>query len=1508
VRVEDKAGNQGAPSTAFTLTVDTTAPDLSGATVSIDQVTGDNIINSVEAATAKTTLTGKITNLPGDAINPAVTVTLDGTHYNATVTGQTWSVEVDTSVLTGSTSKTVNATLGVTDSAGNSASIDAVPQHYTLDTNAVSIHITTPIAGDDIVNLAESQLPVTISGTTSEIEAGQLVHISVGSLTSSAVVLAGGSWSVAMDLSGLPDGASIPVTAEVSNQAGSPAHASADIAKDTVGPSTNNTVAITAYTDDVEPATGNFGNGTVTNDKLPKLGGTVSGLENGDTVEIFQGNVHLGSATVNGGVWFYQITQELADETYTYQAVITDHAGNPGTASNTFTLTVDTIAPTQTTTITAINDDVEPVTGVVADQGYTNDTAPHIAGTISIALGAHEVVAVYRNDERLGTATVTSTSWTYNDSGLADGQTYTYTARVEDQASNHGAFSSAYTITIDTTQPPSVPTIESYTDDVGKDQGNFPSGTTTDDRQPVLNGTLNADIAPGEHVAIYEGTTLIGTATMDAGSARDWSFELPSLADGSTHTYTARVIDLAGNEGDFSNNFTLKVELEVIVNSQNTLDTTPIITGSTGFHIMPGEYVDVTINGVTYSSKDGAVVVDLLNNTWYIQIPDPNALPTGQHYDVVAELKDASGAVITHDKTLNELYVSAPPQPPSAPPTDDPDNKATAMTIGETGGWRIFANQTIFDANGTDSTSVTSLKANILTGNSGVLGSATFIDFDRDGLMDIIGADSQYQDGQQGYKYIPGSSQTLTSANAYGASNIGKTNVDYEAFQMGWPGQPNDYAGTASVKYSGVGPDGSTSTEYSANAFSWYGGVAGYDKGGDGYVDVIFGDNTPNDNEARGGYDTSFIVNNHGIFNKDPSLVYDATGAPRNNWVESRQATPEKVVSTVDLNNDGMVDLVYGGNAGTNFISARGDSATNRTGNNARLVVASDDGSGNLKVVQIVENMLYDREGTVFDGQSMTWADFDGDGYLDLFQSVGYGANTAAENISRIYFNDAGRISAATTNAGGYQTGAGRSYSMTYTSDAPVMKGGGSLAVDWNADGKMDIIETPYYATTNPGTSGFWNVLLYTNQTADGLVKFDTSVLATAAKQGVGSAISGLLAIDLDWDGDKDLILFTGTKGTIYVENKVQIAYGTAMHVKILDAQGINSLYGNTVQLFDSTGKLVSTQIINPQSGNQTNDSSALVDFYGLDPSQTYSLALLRAVGGQSADVGGLPSLGGNVIENVNAAWTGLQASAPNDCYVFTAEAGNAVNNANIGNGIVGTGYNDTFFATLGTDKYEGGGGTVMISGVTAWSNTGGMDIVDYKLAGNTAVTADLSKTGAQNTGFGTATFSNIEGLSGGSGNDTFTDSTAGGNYFTGRGGNDTFNLIHGGHDTLLYPLLMANDATGGNGSDTVNGWKVGTFEATPKADRIDVSELLTGYTPVSADGYAARFINGTPTINAGDTIASYLRVMQAGDNLQLQIDRDGGGGSFTWTTLLTLNDVHTDLASLLANHQIVVS
>jgi hypothetical protein len=130
---------------------------------------------------------------------------------------------------------------------------------------------------------------------------------------------------------------------------------------------------------------------------------------------------------------------------------------------------------------------------------------------------------------------------------------------------------------------------------------------------------------------------------------------------------------------------------------------------------------------------------------------------------------------------------------------------------------------------------------------------------------------------------------------------------------------------------------------------------------------------------------------------------------------------------------------------------------------------------------------------------------------------------------------------------------------------------------------------------------------------------------------------------------------------------------------------------------------------------------------------------------------------------------------------------------------------------------------------------------------------------------------------------------------------------IGGSDSTQLYRLLSETDATGGNGSGTVDNFKLGIYGETSQASRIDVAQLLTGYHPANADG-PARYVDGRATIDAGDSIGNYLKAAPDGHgNTVIRIDRDGAGSSFSTTPLVTLNSVDTDLSTLLANHQIVV-
>ncbi|MCL2894276.1 Ig-like domain-containing protein [Brenneria sp. MC1SB4.1] len=123
---------------------------------------------------------------------------------------------------------------------------------------------------------------------------------------------------------------------------------------------------------------------------------------------------------------------------------------------------------------------------------------------------------------------------------------------------------------------------------------------------------------------------------------------------------------------------------------------------------------------------------------------------------------------------------------------------------------------------------------------------------------------------------------------------------------------------------------------------------------------------------------------------------------------------------------------------------------------------------------------------------------------------------------------------------------------------------------------------------------------------------------------------------------------------------------------------------------------------------------------------------------------------------------------------------------------------------------------------------------------------------------------------------------TSHGDIATGSVYDDTF-ALGGGGDTVIFNLLDAQDATGGNGSDT---W---TDFSLSDGDQIDVSRLLQGGSDAAG--------------NVGD----WLSVETVNGNTVISIDRDGQGTAFSPTELVTLQGVEVTLDELLENHAITV-
>ncbi|WP_216075322.1 Ig-like domain-containing protein [Acinetobacter indicus] len=156
----------------------------------------------------------------------------------------------------------------------------------------------------------------------------------------------------------------------------------------------------------------------------------------------------------------------------------------------------------------------------------------------------------------------------------------------------------------------------------------------------------------------------------------------------------------------------------------------------------------------------------------------------------------------------------------------------------------------------------------------------------------------------------------------------------------------------------------------------------------------------------------------------------------------------------------------------------------------------------------------------------------------------------------------------------------------------------------------------------------------------------------------------------------------------------------------------------------------------------------------------------------------------------------------------------------------------------------------------------------------------------------------------GGAGDDTIHGGS-GLNILNGGAGADTFVSTSGAQDVVIYDL-QANDATGGHGQDTWNGFKVANVAFDTDADMLDLSELIAD----SFDEAHAQSLLENDATAYFSYMAQFIQLEQVADgstiNTLVKVDRDGSGEAFSATSLVTLTGVATDLEQLLQNGQIL--
>ena len=326
----------------------------------------------------------------------------------------------------------------------------------------------------------------------------------------------------------------------------------------------------------------------------------------------------MGSATVSNGQWTYTPGSALAagDYVFTAKSVV---GGTENGAASTFSLSIDLTAPTVVPTITAINDTVGSVQGVVTNGGLTDDASLSVSGTLSAALATGEKLWVYDAGTYLGQATISGTNWSFDDSRtLQLGQTVSYQVRTLDAVGNMGGLTGTYSATVATLLNDISFNFES------QPVGNFSTvrkTNSTADWSIGDYGTADSDkeerIYSGSETGVYHhlDDTILATGRMVSAMSASFTFGTSTNSgDGLNISFGLKSTLNGGYERGYGTG--LSIETSTVNNTTGVINiwwngvkqAASASTFSYGsvyketVDVSPAGVVTVKLNGVTYAS------------------------------------------------------------------------------------------------------------------------------------------------------------------------------------------------------------------------------------------------------------------------------------------------------------------------------------------------------------------------------------------------------------------------------------------------------------------------------------------------------------------------------------------------------------------------------------------------------------------------------------------------------------------------------------------------------------------------------------------------------------------------------------------------------------------------------------------------------------------------------------------------------------------------------------------
>jgi large repetitive protein len=300
-------------------------------------------------------------------------------------------------------------------------------------------------------------------------------------------------------------------------------------------------------------------NGSVSNNARPVITGTG---EPNAIVTVKDGATLIGTTTVLAdGSWTLTPTSPLSQGSHTITATQMDQAGNISPVSNSVTFTVDTNAAAAPTVnplpaITPANQASYPVSGTCVTGNTVKITIGTITKTVTCDNGVY--------------------STTLDVSSIPDSTNVP--VKVNQTGANGIPSADATASVVKDTTAPTAPVIATPT-----------NNSSTANTKPTISGAGEV----GATVTVKEGTTVIGTAKVDANG--NWSLTPATAFTAGSHTITATQSDVAGNVSPASTvMFTVQIA--------NPVTPTPVATTTATQSV-------VTINPAVKSSSSSSSVV-----------------------------------------------------------------------------------------------------------------------------------------------------------------------------------------------------------------------------------------------------------------------------------------------------------------------------------------------------------------------------------------------------------------------------------------------------------------------------------------------------------------------------------------------------------------------------------------------------------------------------------------------------------------------------------------------------------------------------------------------------------------------------------------------------------------------------------------------------------------------------------------------------------------------------------